>query len=225
MDSLDSLDVPSPQILPHSTNSWGDQPPSNLLPYGYRSLAESEIRLLVLLPGKDDDPVRCCLQHVSLPARPVYETISYCWGDPTITSTIECEGRTIQVTTNLHLALQHIRYEHDERVIWADAACINQRDLAERSAQVSMMGEIYTHSHQVVVWLGEEQEGTSQSIDQVEKLNNFFLENEEGYPNDPDRWDINHLGGSQHFVKLRETKSEWETPIANLARTHWFVRR
>ncbi|KAJ9659975.1 hypothetical protein H2198_002865 [Neophaeococcomyces mojaviensis] len=40
-------------------------------------------------------------------------------------------------------------------VIWIDAICINQKDVAERSAQVRIMAEIYQQAFQVVIWLGE----------------------------------------------------------------------
>ena len=42
--------------------------------------------------------------------------------------------------------------------IWADAVCINQNDLDERSSQVSMMGHIYKNAHQCQVWLGTVEE-------------------------------------------------------------------
>ena len=43
-----------------------------------------------------------------------------------------------------------------ERIVWADAICINQQDLLEKNSQVAMMRSIYQTSEQVIVWLGEE---------------------------------------------------------------------
>lgn len=47
--------------------------------------------------------------------------------------------------------------EEDDRGLlrlWVDAICINQRDTAERSQQVSFMGEILKDALYVLTWLG-----------------------------------------------------------------------
>lgn len=198
----------------------------SLTSFKYRELAESEIRLLVLLPGQGDEEVRCRLDHVSLLAEPKYETISYAWGDPTQKGTIGCEDGLIQVTLNLRSALRHLRHATEERPIWADAVCINQQDLDERSIQVVLMGDIYARGRQVIVWLGEETEDVRTSIECFERLDKFFLENEPGYPDDdPDRWNVFPSGGSSNFSKLHEMEAEYKTPIANFVRRPWFTRR
>lgn len=40
-----------------------------------------------------------------------------------------------------------------ERVIWADALCINQQDDKEKSHQVKLMASIYSRASRVVIWL------------------------------------------------------------------------
>lgn len=40
------------------------------------------------------------------------------------------------------------------QTLWIDAACINQEDVDEKSAQVAMMGRIYGAAEKVIVWLG-----------------------------------------------------------------------
>ncbi|KAK5661799.1 hypothetical protein OQA88_9901 [Cercophora sp. LCS_1] len=47
--------------------------------------------------------------------------------------------------------------------IWIDAICINQTDLAERSQQVSIMGDIYQQCVMTLVWLGKEDPGPEAS--------------------------------------------------------------
>ena len=42
--------------------------------------------------------------------------------------------------------------------MWADAVCINQSDLDERSSQVSIMGDIYKNAQKCQVWLGTVEE-------------------------------------------------------------------
>jgi hypothetical protein len=48
----------------------------------------------------------------------------------------------------------HIRFPDRRRFIWADAICINQSDLQERSQQVRLMGNIYRNAERVLIWLG-----------------------------------------------------------------------
>jgi hypothetical protein len=43
-----------------------------------------------------------------------------------------------------------------DKVLWIDALCINQPDVAERNEQVSKMKFVYQLAQGVVSWLGEE---------------------------------------------------------------------
>ncbi|KAH7400273.1 heterokaryon incompatibility protein-domain-containing protein, partial [Cadophora sp. MPI-SDFR-AT-0126] len=62
------------------------------------------------------------------------------------------------IRTNLHNALQQLRSEKDPVVLWADALCINQRNVLERTAQVSRMHDVYTQAERVCIWLGKGKE-------------------------------------------------------------------
>ena len=58
-------------------------PEGPYMPYTYKALAiqneEQEIRVLDLLPGQRDSPIRCRIRHVSLKHdKLAYEAISYC---------------------------------------------------------------------------------------------------------------------------------------------------
>lgn len=65
----------------------------------------------------------------------------------------------MSASINLASALQYIRDKEEEVVLWADAICINQEDLDERSKQVQfVMDEVYKDAEEVLVWLGEESE-------------------------------------------------------------------
>lgn len=45
-----------------------------------------------------------------------------------------------------------------------DAVCINQTDQAEKQQQLPLMGEIYTLSKSVYIWLGEGTTGTDRAM-------------------------------------------------------------
>lgn len=125
--------------------------------YYYKPLSQEarEIRILHIQPGTWDEVISCTLHTASLDSLPIYQTLSYVWGDHTITLPIMLHGYQFQVTTNLFAALRRLRCESVERVIWIDALCINQEDLDERSQQVAMMGDIYRQCSSVIAWLGD----------------------------------------------------------------------
>lgn len=115
-----------------------------------------EFRLLILEPSTNRHaPVRCNLNLASFDDNNVkYTALSYTWGDPLSTKTILVNGATKQVTIDLEAALRHIRQPSCAMVLWIDAICINQEDLAEKNHQVEMMKEIYTGAELVIAWLG-----------------------------------------------------------------------
>lgn len=120
----------------------------------YRPLRKNECRLAHLAPGSYNDPIHCDLHHFELTNFPQYEALSYVWGDPNNTAPIVVQGHTLQVTTNLEVALRHLRYSNKVRVLWIDAIVINQIDLDERTEQVALMGDIYSKAASVRIWLG-----------------------------------------------------------------------
>jgi hypothetical protein len=129
------------------------------------------IRLLTIFPGSHDDIIRVKLNIVNLEDCPVYEALSYVWGDPEPAFKILCDDQIIEVTPNLGTAIQRLRYEGASRfrVVWIDAVCINQSDLDERSQQVSIMRHIYGQAEGVVVWLGEDESTVTTAISIIQK--------------------------------------------------------
>lgn len=130
--------------------------------YEYRALPDNQkfFRLLELLPGTDEEPVRCRLRTESLHDAPAYEAISYVWRvfhDDRDYTTVQLEGgdEHLTITWNLKSAFKRIRDHKRVRVLWCDAVCINQNDLNERQDQVRRMGKIYAGASRVLGWLGD----------------------------------------------------------------------
>lgn len=112
-------------------------------------------RVLQLQPGRENDAIQAEFQLVDLyDIREPYDCVSYVWGDSTVTRPVLVNGYEFQVTTNLYNALRHIRSQSETIRIWADAICINQSDLDEKSEQVTMMTRIYRQCSTVHIWLG-----------------------------------------------------------------------
>ncbi|KAH9205109.1 heterokaryon incompatibility protein-domain-containing protein [Leptodontidium sp. 2 PMI_412] len=111
------------------------------------------IRILELFPGEGTEIIRCSLTVSERKTAPPFEAISYAWGSGSNTRVISCENRKLKVTTNLRDALWKIRDPVKSRLLWADAVCINQKDIKERGYQVWQMSEIYASATRVLVWL------------------------------------------------------------------------
>lgn len=128
-------------------------------------------RLLTLLPGSPDTLLHCQLSNSNLTTRPIYDALSYVWGKPSSpndsTNVLVLDGHHFPATVNLVSALRHLRPPVGEHPItlWVDAVCINQEDLNERSQQVSMMRDIYASAERVVIWIGEEGDGSNAVFD------------------------------------------------------------
>ncbi|KAK4171088.1 heterokaryon incompatibility protein-domain-containing protein [Triangularia setosa] len=131
------------------------------------------IRLLHLLPALDEKtPLHCRLiekgynDHWSHAPHHDYHGLLYTWGDPVFPELLDVLSNSIShateslgaipITQNLHSALKHLRRKDTLVVLWVDAVCINQADVAERNSQVSNMPKIYKKAYSTIVWLGDE---------------------------------------------------------------------
>jgi hypothetical protein len=144
----------------------------------YKPLDESrqEIRLLRVYPYREPGGiVHCVLETTSLLEAPLYNAVSYVWGDPTETAPVVCNFTAVYITRSLEKALRHMRTKYlvdDETtlMLWVDGLCINQQDLAERSSQVRIMGLIYQRAFVTLAWLGEEHGGSDYAIEVTERV-------------------------------------------------------
>ncbi|GKT50828.1 heterokaryon incompatibility protein 6, OR allele [Colletotrichum spaethianum] len=86
-----------------------------------------------------------------------YTALSYVWGSAEKLCRICLDGHNgnlFAITTSLDDALRDLRDATRVRRVWADAFCIDQLNVAERNAQVSLMGRIYSTAHSTVIHLG-----------------------------------------------------------------------
>ncbi|KAK4454214.1 heterokaryon incompatibility protein-domain-containing protein [Podospora aff. communis PSN243] len=136
----------------------GLRPPKPGTPYRYTALSADQVRVLAIIPGHPSDPIRCRLDIVSLEEQPVYQAASYVWGRGELSHWVIVEQNgdetVLDVTANAHALLAKIRSLWEERVIWIDGLCINQRDNMEKTAQVKMMEKVYRGAWRVIAYLG-----------------------------------------------------------------------
>lgn len=136
--------------------------------FQYRHLdsRNSEIRLLRILPDVSTR-VQYRIFYTSLNVPHDYIAISYAWGDALDARLIVLDGHEFPVTTSLWQVLSRIRSVSSAVIVWADAVCINQLDLEERSYQVGLMTMLYQKASMVALWLGPEE---NNSYDATELL-------------------------------------------------------
>lgn len=151
-----SIDLSRNFILNHSHLSYSALATQMAASPLYTPLDPSreEIRLLEIV--STDEPIACRMLTASLqvPARcPAFCAISYVWGDLDATEIITVDGAERHITPSLHSALLCSYYHWQESfpdrwvsscLLWADALCINQDDLQEKSSQIPLMGKIYS---------------------------------------------------------------------------------
>lgn len=103
--------------------------------------------------NQDDDDVCGELVSSTFADKPVYECLSYTWGDQPANKRITINGQKFLIRKNLFNALRNLR-QKTPRSLWVDAICINQEDVDERNSQVGLMAFIYRRATRAVVWLG-----------------------------------------------------------------------
>jgi hypothetical protein len=107
--------------------------------------------------GKKERLLDCRLSTRRLPGPGnfyKYNALSYHWGNLDDPHYIVCNGQFVSVSAALHEALSQYRKSGQEKPLWVDALCINQKNTDERSRQVHLMTDIYELADMVIVWLG-----------------------------------------------------------------------
>jgi hypothetical protein len=182
----------------------------------YVPLHPWQTRLLKLLPGDSQDPLRCELHvaaiiideglGVEAQAEAVeYEALSYSWGRPERTALVDCNGMDLLIPPTAAEGLRQLRKESNPRWLWCDAICINQNDITEKAAQVKQMLRIFIKARTVVAWLGREIVGTLKLAEHLRGLE------------DKHKLEIARMAANMHDPEMDETISE-------LLSRPWFAR-
>jgi hypothetical protein len=155
-----------------------------------------------------------------------YEALSYVWGSLDTTHHINIGDTRLGITENLHEALTHLRLPDEDRIMWVDAICIDQKNVHERSHQVQQMGRIYKTAQNVVFWLGAATYDTDVAMESVRKLQEASnrISCQSWGPDDPQwtqLWDFVKLGLRARFPGLEDAQ---EAGMRELRRRPWFRR-
>lgn len=106
-----------------------------------------------------------------------YACLSYVWGLGSKDFQIMIDGFPLYITESLYLALQRLRLQYEQRFLWIDQICINQRNIYQRNSQVQQMGTIYSKAQYDIVWLGEGSPATHRIFDWILKNDQRMTDN------------------------------------------------
>lgn len=218
--------------VPRSTTQH-DSLISSASTYEYDPLTPGDsIRLLSLKPGKDQERLQISFAEHRIPNESEaavsavnYQAISYTWHPESggeEYDTVSCDGKEIRVTKNLADLLYRIRTNCDKE-LWIDQLCINQGNAKEKEQQIPLMRQVYQQGQQVVLWLGEENQGTRKAFDMIRILHGLFCSTRdrgELYPSPA------HLHSDDHQSRYGlpgVTSSDW-WPLMELLGRNVFQR-
>ena len=141
-------------------------------PYQYTSLKAGQFRMLSIFLEPVTGFLTCNLDIRDLTSsKRAYRAISYCWGNHVPTNRLLCSnGQSLLITKSAAEILEFIVPQNPKEFFWIDQLCINQADLPERSAQVSIMAQIYSSTKQVIAWLGRGDKSSENAVTFVETL-------------------------------------------------------
>lgn len=128
--------------------------------YEWLASPASSIRLLTFNSLHDTSLIDCTLKPYHLESCPRYVALSYEWGEVVPQVEIMISGVSSLIRHNLSLFLRVLQAKMKRKTLshdlclWIDAICIDQEDVSERNAQVSIMGQIYQRADSVLAWLG-----------------------------------------------------------------------
>ncbi|KAK1671701.1 heterokaryon incompatibility protein-domain-containing protein [Colletotrichum godetiae] len=196
----------------------------DLFQYEPLNLTGNSFRLLMLHPGSTGE-ISCDIFEASLDPDGIipYEALSYAWGNIELSASITANGKTLRITNNLFTALSYLRDDSIGRVMWIDAICIDQNDVAERGHQVGQMAGIYKGAEQVLIWLGPSTSETKLLLEYLRKL-------QQGLIRQKSHHDL--TWAEERWSKLRQSSDLDQVALASLQRKGlisllsetWFTR-
>lgn len=186
--------------------------------------AETWIRILVLQRGNGDDSLRAEIVTCSLDRKPIFDAISYCWGDAQKPREISLKHENVDysfaVTESLYLALRRFRSSTESCSLWTDAICINQSDHEEKGHQIRLMDWIYTNARKVLIYLGEPDKTTPKALKLINKIHTAVVQTPDEDKRSPKQWI------SDNKLPLLNAQESWKwNSLREFFRRPWFRRK
>ncbi|KAI9681885.1 MAG: hypothetical protein M1822_006962 [Bathelium mastoideum] len=134
-----------------------------------------------------------------------YHALSYEWGAARPMQTIRVSGIPVEIRTNLHDALKHLRHQIATRTLWIDALCIDQEDVLEKNHQISIMKDIYSNATAKHAWLGLPTEDSKMGMEIISRMGSM----------------VKNMYVMSHFAFRDRYSAHWEALNSILQRPYW----
>jgi hypothetical protein len=140
-----------------------------------------------------------------------YTAVSYAWGTAPRSRKFKLRNQGyILITPSLEAAIGKIALADDSEsdLIWIDQVCIDQENVAEREQQVSLMHTLYRKATNVMIWLGEEDDGSNRVTKMVQLVSKLAGQH---HLKAEQRWALEALmsGNDSSLFNLKELN--WDT--------------
>ena len=160
-------------------------------------------------------PLHARISWAPLSSPGPFKALSYTWGSaPHTHQTISLSGQSLQITTSLATALQHLRDPHNPITLWIDQISIDQTNDAEKSEQVSNMGRIYYAATEVLVWLGPSAQDSDSAMDVYQHVGSWA-----------DNWGMLDYYTKADFPKFLQIVQKTDPTEAKTREFHAFCTR
>ena len=126
--------------------------------------------------------------------------------------------RKFCIPRTLENALRNLRFPSRALLIWADAICIDQKNLSEKGHLVQNMDLVYKNAHHTHAWLGESADDSDLAIDLSEELENSIRVDEDSGET------VLDTNAFLQKTKALTWKKHWDG-LAKLISRPWFRRR
>jgi hypothetical protein len=173
VDPKDSHSSDPPEGIAQIATECDLLSPATRVHPAYRLLEPGNIRLLKIIEGRTGSDVYCHLEEFHIHTAPRYIALSYTWGSRYGDHNIFVNGASLHVPKNLWRFLNHARDLSDW--LWVDMLSINQRDVREKSIQVSMIHGIFHRADCIVMWLGPSYRGSDMAMEALARPATYWL--------------------------------------------------
>lgn len=133
----------------------------------------AQIRLLRLDLSSTREHIIATLHTWNKSSLPAFNAISYVCGQALPLYPVRINGGAFHIGNNCLYALSQVCLHYPGTYVWIDAICINQQNLAEKSAQVSIMGGIYRLSSRVLACIGPSDAASDEIVRVTEDVDSF----------------------------------------------------
>jgi hypothetical protein len=140
------------------------------------------IGVIELAPARFDDAIIIKLHKKILKDRPLYDALSYVWGDETSADAAIVNDLQVTIGFSLDSALRHLRQDLDGgvRFLWVGVLFIDQNSLEERNEQVQLMKDVYSCAKIIYIWLGPAQPDDNVALSCIERGRDKLPKDTEG---------------------------------------------